>query len=80
MAVLGSFTAGEIARSAMSTICKTPNSMSCWSVRVGPMSKAPRSSALRRGVRRILIVGALSYFPVLALGPIVEHVARRPGP
>jgi K+-transporting ATPase ATPase A chain len=25
----------------------------------------------------ILIVGALSYFPVLALGPIVEHFALR---
>jgi K+-transporting ATPase ATPase A chain len=25
----------------------------------------------------ILIVGALSYFPVLALGPIVEHLALR---
>jgi K+-transporting ATPase ATPase A chain len=25
----------------------------------------------------ILIVGALSYFPVLALGPIVEHLVRR---
>jgi len=25
----------------------------------------------------ILIVGAPSYFPVLALGPIVEHLALR---
>jgi K+-transporting ATPase ATPase A chain len=25
----------------------------------------------------VLIVGALSYFPVLALGPIVEHLALR---
>ena len=38
--VLGSFTAGEIAFSAISTICKTPNSTSCCSVRVGPSSSA----------------------------------------
>ena len=52
MAVLGSFTAGEIARSAMSTIWRTPNSMSCWRVLVGPRSKAPRNSALLAGDRR----------------------------
>jgi K+-transporting ATPase ATPase A chain len=28
-------------------------------------------------IATILIVGALSYFPVLALGPIVEHLALR---
>jgi K+-transporting ATPase ATPase A chain len=28
----------------------------------------------------ILLVGALSYFPVLAMGPIVEHLLLIPGP
>src|SRR5580693_8948123 len=47
IAVLGSFTAGEMARSAMSTIWMTPNSTSCCSVRIGPMSNAPVSSTAR---------------------------------
>ena len=45
IAVVGSFTAGEIALSAMSTICRTPNSMSCCNVREGPKSNAARNAA-----------------------------------
>ena len=40
IAVVGSLTAGEIARRAMSTIWIIPNSTSCCIVRVGPMSIA----------------------------------------
>src|SRR5208282_6416382 len=46
IAVLGSLTAGEMALSAMSTICKTPNSTSCCKVREGPKSNALRSSVV----------------------------------
>jgi len=46
-------TAGEIARSAISTIWITPNSTSCCSVRVDPMSKAPSSSGTRSGLTRL---------------------------
>src|ERR1035438_8224179 len=52
MAVLGSFTAGEMAFKAMSTICSTPNSTSCCKVRDGPRSKAPRKSSLFSGTSR----------------------------
>ena len=52
IAVLGSLTAGEMALSAMSTIWMTPNSTSCCSVRVGPISKAERSSDARAGSSR----------------------------
>jgi hypothetical protein len=44
--VLGSFTTGEIARNAISTIWMMPNYTSCRSVRVGPMSNAPNSVPL----------------------------------
>ena len=46
IAVDGSFTAGEIARSAMSTIWSTPNSASCCSVLVGPTSTAAHSASM----------------------------------
>jgi hypothetical protein len=49
--VLGSFTAGEIARNATSTIWMMPNYTPCRSVRVGPMSNAPNSAAARAGQR-----------------------------
>ena len=65
MAVLGSFTAGEIARSAISTIWMMPNSTSCCIVRVGPMSNARTSSAARARID-----------PVLARHPEQWHAGR----
>ena len=53
IAVVGSLTAGEIARNAISTICKTPNSTSCCNVLVGPMSMAARSSSVPSADRRL---------------------------
>ena len=50
--VLGSFTAGEIALRAMSTICNTPNSTSCCKVLEGPRSTVSSSSSRWSGESR----------------------------
>ena len=52
IALVGSLTAGEIARKAMSTICSAPNSTSCCKVLEGPMSNTARNCLLTSPVRR----------------------------
>ena len=62
--MLGSLTAGEMAFSAMSTICKIPNSMSCSKVLDGPRSTVSSNSAMASRRQPI---------------PSVHHEQRRSG-
>ena len=45
-AVVGAFTAGESAISAMSTMIRSAKAGSCWIVRSSPSATAPRRAAL----------------------------------
>ena len=61
--VVGSFTAGEIALRAISTICKTPNSTSCSKVLDGPRSTVSSSSSLWSGESRPPLYTIISVVP-----------------